>query len=223
MQLMKFNIWYCLFIFGLLTISAYGQEKPLQNEAPSPVELNVGNNRFGLQFLMNKHFEPASKFSFLSVTSFESTYNNDINNLDFINNSLVGYEIYKGFGIAAGLSVNRVSGLAPIVALEYVFANKEILLVITPTYHLSKSKNAEILALIEYKPRLTDKIKLYSRFQTLYNHNSDENHHERSYIQFRLGLGMGNYQFGLATNLDYYGPTKVSKDNYGLFLRHNFK
>jgi hypothetical protein len=32
-----------------------------------------------------------------------------------------------------GLSVDKVSGLAPIVALEHVFANKEILLVITPT------------------------------------------------------------------------------------------
>jgi hypothetical protein len=220
---MKFNIWHCLFIFCLLTISAYGQEKSLQNEAASPVELNVANNRFGLQFLMNKYFKPASKFSFLSVTSFESTYNNDINNLDFINISQVGYEIYKGFGITAGLSVNRVSGLTPIVGLNYVFANREILLVITPTYHLSKSKNIEVLALIEYKPKLTDTLKLYSRFQTLYNHNSDENHHERSYIQLRLGLGVGNYQFGLATNLDYYGPTKVSKDNYGLFLRHNFK
>ncbi len=71
---MKLNIWYCLFTFCLLTISAYGQEKPLQNEAASPVELNVGNNRFGLQFLMNKHFKPASKFSFLSVTSFLSFF-----------------------------------------------------------------------------------------------------------------------------------------------------
>ncbi len=220
---MKFTIGRCLFIFCLLTISAYGQEKSLQNEAASPVELNVANNRFGLQFLMNKYFKPASKFSFLSVTSFESTYNNDINNLDFINISQVGYEIYKGFGIAAGLSVNRVSGLTSIIGLNYVFACREILLVITPAYHLSKSKNAEILALIEYKPKLTDKLKLYSRFQSLYNHNSEKNHHERSYIQLRLGLGIGNYQFGLATNLDYYGPTKVSKDNYGLFLRHNFK
>ena len=215
---MKYQI---LFIFLIYSFIAKGQE--INKDAPSPVELNMGNNRFGLQFLMNKHFEPASKFSFLSVTSFESTYNNDINNLDFINNSQVGYEIYKGFGVATGLSVNRVSGLTPIVGLEYVFANREILLVLTPTYHLSKSKNVEGLALIEYKPKLTEKLKLYSRFQTLCNYNSEENHHERSYMQFRLGLGMGNYQFGLATNLDYYGPTKVFKDNYGLFLRHNFK
>lgn len=214
---MKYQILGILFV---CTFLAKGQK--VSNEAPSPVELNIGNNRFGLQFLTNKHFVADSKFSFLSVTSFESTYNNDINNLDFINNSQISYEIYKGIGVATGLSVNRIAGLTPIVGLEYVFANKEILLVLTPTYHLSKTKNIEALALIEYKPKLTEKLNLYSRFQTLYNHNSETAQHERSYIQFRLGVGMGNYQFGLATNLDYYGSIKVFKDNYGLFLRHNF-
>lgn len=217
---MKYRI---LFLFLLTSFIANAQEKATNNEPPSPVELNIGNNRFGLQFLMSKHFAPTSKFSFLSVTSFESTYKNDINSLDFINNSQVSYEIYKGFGIATGLSVNRVSGLTPIVGLEYVFANKEILLVITPTYHLSKNKNIEGLALIEYKPKLTEKINLYTRFQTLYNHNSENNQHERSYMQFRLGVGISNYQFGLATNLDYYGAAKILKENYGVFLRFNFK
>lgn len=215
---MKYKI-----LFIILLCSSMVNAQQANKEAPSPVELNIGNNRFGLQFLMTKHFAPASKFSFLSVTSFESTYNNDINNLDFINNSQVSFEIYKGFGIATGLSVNRVAGLTPIVGLEYVFANKEILLVLTPTYHLSKTKNIEGLALIEYKPKLTEKVNLYSRFQTLYNHNSETDQHERSYMQFRLGLGIGNYQFGLATNLDYYGAAKIFKDNYGVFLRFNFK
>ncbi|MDV7696000.1 hypothetical protein N6B72_03610 [Chryseobacterium soli] len=217
---MKYRI---LFLFLLTSFIANAQENVTHNEAPSPVELNIGNNRFGLQFLMNKHFTPESKFSFLSVTSFESTYNNDINNLDFINNSQVSYEIYKGFGVATGISVNRVSGLTPIVGLEYVFVNKEILLVLTPTYHLSKNKNIEGLALIEYKPKLTEKINLYTRFQTLYNYNSENNQHERSYMQFRLGVGISNYQFGLTTNLDYYGAAKILKENYGVFLRFNFK
>ncbi len=215
---MKFQILLIILLF-----SGIANAQEASKEAPSPVELNAGNNRFGLQFLMNKHFAPASKFSFLSVTSFESTYKNDVNNLDFINNSQVSYEIYKGFGVATGLSVNRVSGLTPIVGLEYVFANKEILFVITPTYHLSKNRNIEGLTLIEYKPKLTEKVNLYSRFQALYNHNSEENQHERSYMQFRLGVGIGNYQFGLASNLDYYGPAKILKENYGVFLRFNFK
>jgi hypothetical protein len=30
------------------------------------------------------------------------------------------------------------------------------------------------------------------------------------------------YQFGFAVNLDYYGPKKVLKKNYGALLRFNF-
>jgi hypothetical protein len=97
---MKYKI-----LFIILLCSSVANAQQANKEAPSPVELNIGNNRFGLQLLMNKHFAPASKFSFLSVTSFESTYNHDINNLDFINNSQVSYEIYKGFGIATGLQL----------------------------------------------------------------------------------------------------------------------
>ena len=172
---------------------------------------------------MTKHFTPSSKFSFLSVTSFESTYKNDVNNLDFINNSQVSFEIYKGFGIATGLSVNRIAGLSPIVGLEYVFVNKTTLLVLTPTYHLSTSKNIEMLALLEFKPMLTKTMSLYSRVQRLYNYNSATGNHERSYWQFRLGLGIFPYQFGLAANLDNYGPAKVLKENYGCFIRFNFQ
>lgn len=172
---------------------------------------------------MNKKFSNESKFSFLSVTSFESSYNNDINNLDFINNSQIGYEIYKGIGIASGLSVNRVSGLTPTIGPEYVISNQKLLLVITPSYQFGKNKNIVGLVIIEYKPKLTEKLNLYTRFQTLYNHNTNQNQHERSYLQFRLGFGIGDYKFGLATNLDYYGANKIYKDNYGIFIRHNFK
>lgn len=210
-------IFFLPIVFSQIT---YGQENKV---TPTPVELNIGNNRFGLQFLMNKKFSDESKFSFLSVTSFESSYNNDINNLDFINNSQIGYEIYKGFGIASGLSVNRVSGLTPTIGLEYVISIRKFLLVITPSYQFGKNKNIVGLVIIEYKPKLTEKLNLYTRFQTLYNYNTNQNQHERSYLQIRLGIGIGDFKFGLATNLDYYGANKIYKDNYGIFLRHNFK
>ncbi len=145
--------------------------------------------------------------------------------MDFINNSQISYDIYKGVGAVAGLSVNSNSnvGLSPVAGLLYVFTSREILFVITPTYDLSKTRNIEALTVIEYKPPLTKKINLYSRFQAFYNYDTKYGQHERSYMQFRLGMGIDKYQFGLATNLDYYGPAKILKDNYGIFLRVNFQ
>jgi hypothetical protein len=200
------------------------QEASLKEKitTPIPVEATIGNNRFGLQFLLNRDFPNSSHVGFLAVTSYASDYKNNLNNLDFISNAQVSYKLGKGIGVALGTSVNAKTGLVTVAALEYIFANREILFVITPNIHISDSYNLEGLTVLEYKPALSKKINLYSRFQSLYNHNTKENFHERSYVQLRLGLGIKNYQFGLAYNADYYGPTKILKDNTGVFVRVNF-
>jgi len=221
---MKESIVRPIFLMGaclLCSIGASAQEKVHHQPTSIPVEMNFGNNRFGLQFLINTPLPHVDKLTFFTVTSFESDYKNKANNLDYITNTQVAYKIYKGFAAAAGLSVNSKSGLSPTAGVKYVFANKEILFVITPTIHISKNHNIEGLTLLEYKPALSKKLHLYTRFQGFYNRNLKSDHHERSYMQFRAGLGIKSYQFGLATNLDYYGPDKLLKDNYGIFLRVN--
>jgi hypothetical protein len=35
----------------------------------------------------------------------------------------------------------------------------------------------------------------------------------------RAGITKGKFTVGLGANLDYYGPTKMEKDNVGLFTR----
>jgi hypothetical protein len=189
---------------------------------PIPVELVIGHNRFGLQFVMNKKFSPSSRFSFLNVNIFTSDYNNSRDNLDLVAISQVGYDLYKGFGPTVGLSVNSVAGLSPTAGLQYVFVNKEILLVLTPTVEFSESNNIQGLFIGEYRPPLSDKVDLFSRLQALYNYDTNNDFHQRSYIQLRLGVGIQKYQFGPAVNLDYYGPEKIFKGNYGAFLRVNF-
>jgi hypothetical protein len=48
--------------------------------------------------------------------------------------------------------------------------------------------------------------------QGLYNYNTKEEFHNRSYLYFRAGLSYQNYQFGLGAKFDRYGPMKVSGD-----------
>jgi hypothetical protein len=129
--------------------------------------------------------------------------------------------MYNGFGISAGLSVNKVAGLAPTIGIQYNFANPKWLFVLTPNYIFSDDKNISVLSLIEYKPQLTNRIKLYSRVQGLYNQNIKASVHERSYLQFRFGLDYNGYQCGFAGNWDYYGADKDFKENYGMFIRTN--
>src|SRR5881275_2672827 len=97
---------------------------------PVPVEGLAGNNRFVLSTLVNKPFTPVSKFSLLSVTNAASSYKNDLQNFDFINVTQLSYDLYKGFGISAGISMNNVSGFSPTAGIQYVYLRRTILLVI---------------------------------------------------------------------------------------------
>ncbi|WP_296147514.1 hypothetical protein [uncultured Flavobacterium sp.] len=209
----------CLF----LTFTAHAQEAPTTPIAPTPVEVNAGNNRFGVQFLITKHFSPQSKLNFFSITSFESDYDNNPENFDFITNTQAGYEFLKHLSAVAGLSVNSKAGLTPTVGLKYLFTNREILFVLTPTYSLTETKNLQGVLLLEYRPALTKTLSLYSRLQSMYIYDTQNSQHQRSYYQLRLGTGIEKYQFGFAANLDYYGKAKILKENYGVFLKVNFQ
>jgi hypothetical protein len=208
-------IFILLFAF---TMNMNAQELP---QKPIPIELVLGNNRMALQSIINKNLPESKRFSFFSVTNFESEYSNNSNGLDFINNSQISFEIYKGIGISAGVNINKVTGLSPTLGIQYVFANSKWLFVVTPTLIFTTGNTGSLFSLLEYKPNLTEKLKLYSRVQGLYNHNIKFSTHERSYLQLRIGLEYKKYQFGLAGNLDYFGPSRFFKDNYGLFVRAN--
>ena len=216
---------YGLACFVLLSVPTFAQDstaKHSENAAPLPVEIMFGNNRFNLQTLINRQFTPTSRFGFLSVTSFASAYDNSANNRDFITNSQVSYEVYKNFGLALGMSMNANSGFTPVAGIEYVRVRPSLLLVFTPNMHLTHDHNFEGLTVIEWKPALSQDWRLYSRFQALYNYNAHEKEHERSYINLRLGGQWKQTVLGLAANLDWYGPEKLEKDNYGVFIRYLF-
>jgi hypothetical protein len=217
---MQVNKKYILAVVLILAFAVKINAQELAQK-PIPIELLLGNNRLGLQSIINKNLPESKRFSFFSVTNFESDYSQNSNSLDFINNSQISFEIYKGFGISSGGNINKVTGLSPTLGLQYVFANPKWLFVVTPNLIFTKGNTTSFLSILEYKPKLTDQLKVYSRVQGLYNHNIKSSAHERSYLQLRIGLEYKKYQFGLASNLDYFGPSRSFKENYGVFIRAN--
>jgi hypothetical protein len=211
------------YIFTVILILSFAVKINAQElvQKPIPIELVLGNSRLSLQSIINKNLPESKRFSFFSVTNFESDYSQNADGLDFINNSQISFEIYKGFGISSGVNINKATGLSPTLGLQYVFANPKWLFVVTPNLIFSTGNTSSVLSILEYKPKLTDLLKLYSRVQGLYNHNIKSSSHERSYLQLRIGLEYKSYQFGLASNFDYFGPNHSFKDNYGVFIRAN--
>ena len=201
----------------LLSLQVTAQETM---QAPIPLELMFGNNRYGAQLIVNRNLPESERLSFFSVSYVEVGYNNDLSTLEFINSSQLAFDVYKGFGVTSGLNANRW-GMSPTIGLRYIYASQKLVCVFIPDFIFTNDKNVAMFGLVEYRPKLTEKVRLYSRLQGLYNHNMALGVHERSFLQLRLGVSIGRYDMGLGSNFDYYGPSKVFVDNYGIFLKAN--
>ena len=186
---------------------------------PIPIEVFAGNKYLNVQLVVAKNFSQKSKWGYFNVTSFRGDYKNNLTKNEFFTQSLLNYKLFKGLSLTAGFTLNQKTGFRKVAGLQYVFANQKWLLIAVPTIDLSDNHNLETFSLLEFKPKLTDKIGLYTRFQVLYIHNPKDMHHERSFIAVRAGLSIKNYQFGLGADGNWYGPYKVFKDNFGIFAR----
>lgn len=219
---LEYGIILTLFSFRVIFLCA----TPVQAQAPkvpTPVELMAGHERLFFQMVMKKNFSPESKLGFLSVSSFSTGYNNDLDELDLVMPVLFNYNFYKGFGLVAGTTINSRVGFSPLAGVQHSFANKEWVVVSIASFFLNASKNVELFGIYEYKPQLTTKYNLYTRLQYMYAHSIAANHHARSFLQVRAGLKREAFSYGVGANLDQYGPEKDFKPNYGVFVGWAFQ
>lgn len=201
----------------------FGRAQEFVPKVPTPVEFMAGNDRLFYQMVVKKKFTPESKFGFLSVATFSSSYDNQMDELDLVMPVLVNYKLYKGFGLVAGTTVNNVVGFSPVVGAQHSVASREWVAVTIATFFLNSSKNTEFFGIYEYKPQISPKTNLYTRLQFMYIHGIAQNHHARSFLQLRSGLKVKDFSFGLGANLDQYGPEKSFRHNYGVFVGWAFQ
>lgn len=191
--------------------------------SPVPIELFAGNKGFSFQLIVSKQFSPGSKFGFFNVTNFSGDYKQTYQTTNFLSQSFVTAEIWQGISAAAGLSAIGSSTtpleVRPTGGLQYLLANREIVLVVIPRFDLSQTYNFETFAVLEYKPTLSKNWAIYTRLQGLYNYNTKLGYHEISEINLRLGLAYKKLQFGIGSIHDFYGPDAVNINNYGPFIK----
>jgi hypothetical protein len=187
-------------------------------KVPTPVEIMAGNNRLFFQMVVKRKFSPDSKFGFLNVSSFATSYDNEREELDLVAPVLVNYNLYKGFGLVAGTTINNRVGFSPLVGAQHSYTNQKWVAVTIASFLINSSRSVELFGIYEFKPQISPKTNLYTRVQFLYIHNTVQDYHARSFLQLRAGLKRDALSFGLGANLDQYGPQKDFKPNYGLFV-----
>lgn len=195
-----------------------------QNQSPDiapgvPINTEVlGSNRgLAFQMIIDKKIKSVPKLGFFSVTSLVGEWGEDKVN-DYMTQASLTYEIVKGLKLAGGFHVTPVKGMRPIAGLIYTKANPTWLFVANSRIDYSKDTNVEGMFLIEYKPKINNDWRFYSRIQALYEYNTVIDMKTRSYLMARAGVSYKEITFGLGTNIDYYGPEKFNENSYGVFV-----
>jgi hypothetical protein len=121
--------------------------------------------------------------------------------------------------VAVGTFYASGPGFRPALALQIARRYKNSFLLVVPRIDLIKAPSLEVMALVEYTPRLNEKFLAYTRFQIM--SNALPGSHNRSYQNARAGLQYKKTQFGLALNVDEYGAERDTYFNLGVFLRYD--
>jgi hypothetical protein len=204
-----------LFLFACTCLlhPVFGQKAQL------PVEVMAGNNRANLLIIINRPIDSAGKFNFFNVTVGAADYNNTPSETEIVLNNSITYALGKGFSAASGLQWHYKLGFVPTVGFQFLKASPDYLIVIFPTYNFKPTGAFETVALAEYKPKLSDKLRLYTRLQGLLVRDIEHGVHARSGTSLRAGLTFDKFTVGLGSNFDAYGPLKFEKSNHGLFFQ----
>lgn len=213
---MKIRLIFAIVFLG--TFCLHGQNPVV----PIPVEVMFGNEQFFFQMSIKRDFSPKSKFGFFSVVSYTANYQESLNSNSIVVPVQFTYNLKKGFAFISGFENSSKSGVHPIIGFQHSFANRKFLTVSQFTTSLNASLDSKFFGLYEFKPPINQKLTFYNRLQMLYIHNVKETQHERSYLMLRSGIKKGPFAFGLAANLDQFGPKRKYKDNFGLFSRWEF-
>ncbi|MGA9211807.1 hypothetical protein [Kaistella sp.] len=196
-------------------------ELPQISLSPVPVEVFAGNNGVSFQLIVSKYFKPDSRLGFFNVTQFTGKYDTaDQAKNELMSLALISFDIWKGFSLNTGAFIDNYGGFSPTAGIQYLFANKDFLIIALPRFDLARNYNFEAFGLAEYRPMFTKNWGFYIRGQAMYNRNIKQDFLERSYVNLRTGVTYQNFQFGLGYNYDVYGGTfNSNQHSFGVFLR----
>jgi len=211
-------------IIVLVIISGWINDLHSQSKSPPiPVEIFIGNQSIFSQTVVKRKFEPQSKFAYFSLGAYTADYDNELSENSLVMINQISYDIGKGFGIMTGAEINSEAGFSAVVGPQHNFSSENFLAVTILSFFINTDNDVRLFGLYEFKPKIGNKLRLYNRVQFIYNQNLREGLHNRSYLYLRTGLKINSLIFGLAANLDQFGPARVFKENYGLFVRYELK
>ena len=182
---------------------------------PIPVELMFGNRYGSVNLAFSKNFSPESRLGFFHMNTVQFYYK-DHNRNSFVLQDLLLVETFKNLRVAGGVAYTN-GGFAPTAGLQYVYIGKAFQFLCAPRVNIQSEPSYDIMTIFRFRPAINDRMRLFTavRFLNVF----DAGGNIKSYQWIRLGLDIKGTQFGLAVNLDEYGPNPALEGNFGLFVR----
>ncbi|MEJ2881447.1 hypothetical protein [Pedobacter sp. GR22-6] len=215
---------YLLKIKNLLTILLsmtsqviFSQELPKLKNPPVILETMVGSRGTYAQMMISKKFHSIPNLGIFTVNSIIGEWGQNRVD-DMMMQGHVTYGIYKGFTVNAGFHYTPMTGMRPTAGVMYTFASPLWTIVLFPRTDISSTPDMEMFGMVEHKPKINQKINLYSRVQGMYVNNPKSYLHQKSGIAIRTGVTYREFTFGAAFSSDWYGQERKQKSNLGGFL-----
>jgi hypothetical protein len=187
----------------------------LAKAQPTPIELMIGQKYGTVNLIYDRHFSQNSRFGLFHMNTVQFDYKSKIYN-SFILQDQLYVETLKNLRVSGGVVYSN-GGFNPTAGLQYVYGGRKLFFLCAPRINIKSNPSYDLMTILQFKPEINDRLKLYTRFELL--HLFDSGGNIKSYQWIRLGLEVKGIQFGLAADFDEYGPDPSAKSNFGVFIR----
>ena len=214
MRIKSFITTLVLVVFAHILLA---QETP--KNPPVNVEVLGSNRGLAFQQIINKKMKSVPRLGFFGVTNLVAEWD-DRYVEDLMTQGNLTFQIVKGLDLMGGFHLTNANGFCPTLGLIYTFSKPNFTMVLNPRFDVLKNGVFETFGMLEFRPKINEKFKFYGRLQGVYGEYlvSPKTLHARSYFVARAGLTYSEFNFGLGTNLDWYGPAKKNINSFGAFL-----
>ena len=207
---MKKIVLNCLILLGIICLkSSYGQSLS--------AEIAGMESAWSLSGSFNMKFSKTSKLSFSNISRISSDYFR-IEDSHMLIMTNLGYAFAPKLKSTIGGIYSDAGGLKPSIGLQYMVVKKNVLWMLFPNLDIGKQSDLMTISMVQYLRNISEKTKIVARMQSLCIMASKG--HLFSTLRFRSGFIRGKYQFGVASDLDFYGNDFVMAKNFGLFLQY---
>lgn len=185
-----------------------------------PVETMFGNRKVNYLSILNVRFRNSGKFAYFSVNTVVAPYDTSNASNELVLSNSLTYKLTNKLFATGGLQYHFLKGVAPTAGFQLFSGNPKWLIVLSPSVAFAKNTSLQNVGIVEFKPKLSNSLKLYSRLQGIYNINLQSKLHERSLVYLRTGITLQKTSLGFGFNMDFYGPQKTKQENFGIFIHH---